>query len=81
MTGHNLGGFEVGQREKIHAILRSEDSFMGTVEILYACHASKDEKLRTIRIEPIRRCLQELLKNNKVVKHIGCGDVRWLGRA
>jgi len=81
MTGHNMGGGGIGQREKIHALLRSSDEYMGTMEILYACHNSRDEKLKTIRIESIRRCLQELLKADKVVKNSHTENPTWLGRA
>jgi len=58
----------IGQREKIYAILRAEDRWIGSLDILKIAHSTNDKKINHINIEPIRRCLQELLDEGKVKK-------------
>ena len=71
----------IGQREKIWAILRAEDRWLGALDILRLAHSLRDEKINHINIEPIRRCLQELLAKNMVKKDDRNPDLPlWLAR-
>jgi len=58
----------IGQRDKIYAILRAEDRWIGSLDILRIAHRTQDTKINHINIEPIRRCLQELLDKRMVKK-------------
>ena len=65
----------IGQREKIYAILRLEDHFHNTAQVVQSCHGSGDEKVKNISARPANRCLNELLSMGKVVvKHMGVDD-------
>ena len=69
-----------GQREKVYAILRSEDRWLGSLDILHIAYSTTDPKINRIRIEPIRRCLQELLAKGMVKKDDRNIDLPlWLG--
>jgi len=69
------GGYMIGQREKIWAILRAEDAWLGTIDIMRLAHALNDQRINQINIEPIRRCLQELLTMGMAKK-----DARYIDR-
>ncbi len=56
------------QRDKIWAILRYEDNWLGALDILRIAHSLPDGKINRIAITTIRRCLQELLARNMVKK-------------
>jgi len=69
-----------GQRDKVWAILRAEDRWLGSLDILHIAHSLKDPKINCIHIEPIRRCLQELLSKGMVKKDARNIDLPlWLG--
>jgi hypothetical protein len=50
----------IGQREKIWAIMRAEDNWLGALDILRLAHSLPDKKINQINIEPVRRCLQDV---------------------
>ncbi len=56
------------QRDKIYAILRSNEKWYGTMDIMRIAHSLPDPKINCIAITTIRRCLQELLARNMVKK-------------
>ena len=56
------------QRDKIYAILRSNEKWYGTMDIMRIAHSLPDGKINNIAITTIRRCLQELLARNMVKK-------------
>jgi len=71
---------KVTQRDKIWAILRAENRYIGTYDILNIAHSLSDERINRINIEPIRRCLQELLVKRMVKKDARNLDCPlWLG--
>ncbi len=70
----------IGQRGKIYAILRSQDNWLGSLDIMRICHSTNDERINHINIEPVRRCLQELLSKGMVKKDDRNADLPlWLG--
>jgi len=58
----------IGQREKVYAILRSENRWIDVYEILQITNKTRDSKVNHIAPPAIRRCLQELLDMGKVKK-------------
>ena len=78
-------GKYAGQRERIYAEVRLHaQTGLQTIDILKEFQNNGDESVRNMRIEPIRRCLQELLKRDLVTKVVtgldhrkGYPIVRW----
>ena len=64
MTGPFKHGDNPGQREKVWAIMRARGSPMSTMDIVYSAANLPDPKINKIRVEPVRRCLQELRDMN-----------------
>ena len=69
MTGNIAGGDKAGQKEKLWALLWANKDSMTSFEMVKICHQLSDEKLKTIELPTIRRCMQELLRVGMVKKY------------
>ena len=79
MTGHIKGGNKAHQREKIYAILREIDDWVGVYKIGQVCWKSEDETIKNIKPPTIRRCLQELRDNNPPLAKYDPVRSEWYG--
>ena len=69
MTGNIAGGTVAGQKEKLWALLWANKDSMTSFDMVKICHQLPDDKLKSIELPTIRRCMQELLRVGMVKKY------------